>query len=651
MNINKSKANSWQFSEIPNIEEANFDKVLERFYKMRISGLVRENIQNSLDGKISKLQEPVIVRINTGDLLASEVPGIDEIKERISNLKGQSDYNRKTISYMQKQIKDDNTRYISFEDENTRGLSGAENGQSTDSKHTWSAYAYNKGVHAEIKESDLEKVRGGSHGVGKIASNAASDIHVTFFANCDELGKKHLGGTVQLIEHEYQNKYYRSTGYFAKKELLNDKKTKFYPFANNFSEIFQKNTRGLKIIIPYLRSEYDNENEIIKSVIEGFFVGIIQKKLIVFVNNQEISSETIMNFIEDPILYEQVVKECKTEFTPLYVKTYKKALPKKIMISNGVEDYEFDLYFEYNPEIPKGRVAIVRTVGMKIQDFTVSNHSRKPFNAVLIGSLNEDSYLKSLENESHTALSSEHIKDKEMAKRAKKFISNMSNVISKIIQTAFEEQNPTDGILNTGDVLYQQENNFKNELEKSTGSVLVNQGKKLIKSSTTKSNKNEGRGKQDNSKTSDQPQSPIKKKERKIRPPRIVGIEKTSSDADHFDSDEKELKKYAIYSEAVDRVILGDKEILELKINNIMNKSEFCNLELSVIDGMGNEQENEFILNNNYKSVIDVRTNTNCTIVDQQIQGVSIEDGVIKIELLLAENNNRSLKFIYYVEV
>lgn len=31
----------WQFSAIPNIEESNFNKTLERFYDMGITGLTR----------------------------------------------------------------------------------------------------------------------------------------------------------------------------------------------------------------------------------------------------------------------------------------------------------------------------------------------------------------------------------------------------------------------------------------------------------------------------------------------------------------------------------------------------------------------------------------------------------------------------------
>lgn len=60
--------NLWKFSIIPGIEESTFNKVLEKFYNYGISGLVRENIQNSLDGKLQETNEPVIIKIETGKI-------------------------------------------------------------------------------------------------------------------------------------------------------------------------------------------------------------------------------------------------------------------------------------------------------------------------------------------------------------------------------------------------------------------------------------------------------------------------------------------------------------------------------------------------------------------------------------------------------
>ena len=60
--------NLWKFSSIPGIEESTFNKVLEKFYDLGISGLVRENVQNSLDGKLPGSNEAVIVTIKTGKI-------------------------------------------------------------------------------------------------------------------------------------------------------------------------------------------------------------------------------------------------------------------------------------------------------------------------------------------------------------------------------------------------------------------------------------------------------------------------------------------------------------------------------------------------------------------------------------------------------
>ena len=43
--ISIKNKNLWKFSSIPGIEESTFNKVLEKFYDLGISGLVRENVQ------------------------------------------------------------------------------------------------------------------------------------------------------------------------------------------------------------------------------------------------------------------------------------------------------------------------------------------------------------------------------------------------------------------------------------------------------------------------------------------------------------------------------------------------------------------------------------------------------------------------------
>lgn len=645
LDLQKIKDSRWKFSPIPNIEESNFNKTLERFFEMGINGLTRENIQNSLDGHLPNSEKPVIVKIKTGTINNHDIPGIEDVKERIRNLEGHNHYTKETINHMKKRLHDEEVRYISFEDINTKGLTGARNGQSGSKKDTWSIYAYNKGVHFEEEDSEREVARGGSHGIGKIASNAASDLHVMYFANCDANGDQHLGGTVQLVEHEYENQAYRSTGYFTDIEFLASNRSKFYPYENNFNEVFKKDTRGLKIVIPYLREKYDDEKGIIKSICDSFFVAILENKLEVHVNDKVITRDTISKYIKNQEYYNQEITEAKKEFTPLYLETYLNMEPKEIVVNNMKEDFHFNLYFRYDERIPRGRVGIIRTVGMKIEDFTVSGNATKPFNAVLIGGLKEDAYLKSLENESHTKLSKDNFNDPKLNRQATRFINNLSREVAKIIDEAIQDHNPSDGKIDTEDILYVAEVQLKKDLKSSMGTVKVNNGKSLVKSSGNerqkeKRNKKQNKGQQEKSKNTE-----TKRKRDPLK------WQKSNDEADTTTEETKE--RYSAHPEMVQRVILNDKEMIKFDFTKSkqLNGIQSCDIALSIIDGMGNEYKDEVNLHDNYKEIRDMSTGKTCNYKKNIIKNVPIQDGIVNLQMKLNNTFNRSLKFVYYVEV
>lgn len=628
----------WQFSIIPCIEESTFNKILERFYNFGISGLVRENIQNSLDGKLKESNEPVIVTIKTGSISKNDIPGLDEIKERIKCLKGKNSYTKETIEHMKNKMDDEIVNYISFEDYNTKGLCGASKGQSDNMKDTWSIYAYNKGVHTEEEDESVEKSRGGSHGIGKIASNAASDLYMMYFANCDAEGNKHLGGTVQLIEHKFGDNHYRSTGYFTDVKHIGENKTKFYPFENKFHEVFSKDTRGLKIIIPFLRDQFNNEKEIIKSICDSFFIAILENKLEVIINGEKIDKNTIKNYIKNEKYYIQNIDEIKKDFTPIYFDTYLQEEPMDLKISDSKVDYEFKLFFKYDPEIFTGRVGVIRTIGMKIEDKKIKNNVRKPFNAVLIPkSIKEDAFLKSLENESHTELSYEHIKDQKLQKNAKKFINNISNEIAKVIEEAIKKNNPTDGMMDTKDIIYEIENTFKKDLSKAMSTVKLSAGNKEKDKVVVKI-------------PTDVPTKKDQRKNKKPNKPRKPAVKKAKPTEQ---SVERETTRYNANPEIVERVVVGDYEYVNFDFSSSddFKKSKLCDISIVVVDGMGNEYPNEFNMSKNYESVKDLSTSKNLKIEDNLIKGVKIKTGNAQIQLKLKEQYNRALKFVYYVEV
>ena len=631
----------WNFDVISAIQEVDFHKTLSDFYARGIDGVVRENIQNSMDAKLSD-KETVIVSIKCGEMNSKVVPGIDEIKERIHSLEEGNIYARETIEHMKESIAKDIIKYISFEDSNTKGLSGAKYGRSDENKGTWQAYAYKKGAHHIEEDHELEGSRGGSHGVGKIASNSASDIHTMFFANCDEFGNQHIGGTIQLIEHKYKDKFYRATGDFTDVRIDDNGNEIYYPFENNFDEVFRKDTRGLKIIIPFLREEFYDLKSIVKSVCDNFFVAIIEGSLVVDVNGININKDSIIEIVKNEDYYEeQDLSEIKKEFTPIYVDTKLKKEPIDVIIPDKKgNEYNFDLYIQYNKELKWGRTAIVRTIGMKIEDKKISSHVRDPYNAVLIPKGHkEDVFLKSLENESHTELSSEHIKNIEEKKNAKYFINKISAVIGEIIAEFIRQSNPSDGKIDTSDILYSVENKLKKDLKDIRSTVKTTKGKDKGKKETTVI-KTGNRKPKKTGKTKES----IKKK--------IKDIIKRSNPKDGNEIKRKRVR-HSMDPEFVKRLVLPDKEMVMIDFSNSNNyvSDGNCDISLSVIDGEGKEYEGEFDIVKNYKEIIDKNNSNVCNIESNMIKNVSIVNGKIKLELKTSSNFNEALKFVYFVEV
>lgn len=625
----------FQFSEIENIENVTFDNSLERFYNAGIVSTIKEDLQNSIDAKLNDADGPVKINLVIDEIDKDLLPGINELENHINSLRGFNTYIKKKVDYMKERISQKTVKVLTIEDSNTKGLSGAENGQSDNKNDTYGIYAYKKGVHFEEENEEKELKRGGSHGIGKIANNAASDIHLMYFANCDEYGNQHLGGKIHLIEHELNNEVYRDTGYYTKK-----KRSKYFPFKNdNNHPIFKKNSRGLKIIIPFLREEFSEPKDILRGVCDNFFISILNNTIEINItdkingNHLKVNSSNIQNIVTDESFYETDLSQIKKHFTPLYVNTYINNEPKEIQITNNDEQFNFKLYFEYDEEIATGRVAIVKTMGMKIEDFKIKNNVRKPFNAVLIGSYKEDAYLKSLENESHTSISDENIKDPTEKKRARKFISNLNRKIADIIQEHTQANVIESGILDTQDLIYEIDSSFKNQLSGSSEKVLVKdktiQKRKMAKEVRDGSNK----AKQDQKKQRTQKRIP-----RKIRP----------SDT------ENDVNDIIITPTSnVSRITAGNTEHLTLNLRDIENSEKWIrgNISFVVVDGMGKEHSNEANLKENYESIKEKNKDLYYNFDENTIYNVNINEGVITLVMELLNNGVNSLKFLYKIEV
>lgn len=625
----------WKFSEINMPENHTFDESLKAFYKYGINGLIRENIQNSLDARNEDSIDPVVVNITIGEMDYEDVPGIDEIKDRILSLNGGNDYSKKTINYMQKIVRDDSkpVSYLTMEDNNTRGLSGSKLGYDKENPTAYQAYAYSKGVHYEKEDKSL--VSGGSHGIGKIASNAASELFMMFFSNYDDEGYQTLGGNIQLIDHEYLGQAYRSSGYFT--DLNGDNYT---PYENqNFHEVFDKNTQGLKIIIPFLKSDYKSPGNIIKAVIDGFLLALLKNKLVVNLDGKIISKDTLESYLFNDGYYayddyEQLIKKDEN-FTPIYYQTYLNHYLKKIVVSDRRGDlFFFNVYFQHNEDFLKGSTALFRNMGMKIEDMKITGYVQKPYNAVLIPlSSNEDSYLKLLENQSHTKIDFKHFNDPEELENAKYFINQLHKAMASIIEEELEKLTPSEGELYTNDVLYEINTDFKkhsNQKATKLNGGLGDGPKTVVR--TTPTDQPGAVGKKTKS---------GKKKDKYLNPV----IRKLGGD---------ELKTYYIIStSAIRRTTYDQTEIVSIKLGDpeIAKEAKTCHLNITWFDGMGKEHIDQFDLKDYYSHILDVNDgNRYLDFENNRVLDIMIENQTIELEFKKTVlRNNHKLKL--YLEV
>lgn len=629
--------NLFKFSKSDHIENHVFDPSLEKFRHAIESGeasgaTIREILQNSMDAKDEGNDGPVHVIIKVDEIDRNVLPGIDQVFKHIESLIPQNEYTEETVNHMNSLKNQRKVTVLTAEDNNTKGLQGGNSGDPSSIFHT---FAYNKGKHNVEEDSQKESQRGGSHGVGKIASNAASDIHLMYFANCDKDNNQHLGGSVQLFDHQLNNSNYRGVGYFTGEDSHKNR----IPHPNDSKQdLFIKKSRGLKIIVPYLRKKLISEKDIVKAVINNFFVSIIDNLLSVTIQIHskalDINSETLNDILKNSDYYEQEISDLKNEFTPLYINTFKQMKAQTINIQLKEQDLKFKLYFDDSLEtIKKGRTAIVRSLGMKIEDFKVKNRAIRPYNAVLIGGPDEDEFLKSLENESHTELSTEGIRDPEKQQEAKYFLNTLNKELGKIIDESTIKKIKSDGKLDTSEILYRSTKSFTQSIEKNTSTVEIENKQSLTK-------KREKRKPRQNGNPGDG-EKPSPKKKINRKPRRLHTNSETGKNT------------ILLPPDIVNRVIVGKDEFLNFELKGIedVNGWNSCNISFKIVNGDGKEYDNEVNLTREYIKAIDLKSDNLYEITENEIKNVEIKNDRVLLRFTIADTHNSNLKYIYKLEV
>lgn len=283
----------WTFKEAAPGDRARESQV-EKFFNSdavsnRANAIVREGIQNSLDAAPNNSN--VKVRISVSSWSTTETTkrlpkymkgfyehlNVDSVKAKIPN-----------VPSLTEQF-----RYLVFEDFGTTGLEG-------DPKQWWPDehgqpnpffnYFRAEGI------SDKSEVARGRHGVGRLVFMFASRVRSIFGftrRNGSIEPEELLMGTSVLRNHWLNQKPYLPDGWFGALDQEDPRLTlpvqDDAPFLDEFKTDFsisRHGNNGLSVIVPWLSQDV-TEEEIIKSVLIGYYYPILRGTLVV-----EIAGET-----------------------------------------------------------------------------------------------------------------------------------------------------------------------------------------------------------------------------------------------------------------------------------------------------------------------------------------------------------------------
>ncbi len=449
---------NWDFPTTGGGKKTGFNEAGIQFFNDDILlSLAREMCQNSLDAKKEGSNEPVIVAFKSFHLKKDNFKDIG-----IANL---SAIIEKEINYAKKYYKNDKTPItfyseakkildsedilcLRISDFNTSGLTGSD--REIDSK--WDKNVKSEGF------SDNPTTSGGSFGIGKNAAFACSKLHTVFYSTLDEIGLTASQGVSKLSSCELDDgNYTQGTGYYGYIKNLPsgirlDCVEKQIFIDPSFRE---RNESGTDIYILGFDDRnksneiLDDENEgwvidFAASIIDNYFVSILDKKLIVRINDLELNDKTILeqfNYIysRNSDLFNQYTVDY---FNILATDKYDTKHETFSMFEPN--DVSFDIAFDTNF---KNRVGVIKGTGMKIFDKDKLPQISFYCGVLKLVGKEVNEYFRQMENPKHNEWHPSKMKDEKSAlKQYNKLFDFVRATIRKYVESSIPESMDAEGV-------------------------------------------------------------------------------------------------------------------------------------------------------------------------------------------------------------
>lgn len=283
----------WHFKPEGGADIGPNDPIHQMFKGNAYYSIVREAIQNSLDA-IDNQEKPVVIEFKYFDIKRTEFPNLFEIENHIKSCNDyyNNNYNAKTLfsgmneylNGIEKGKKRVNIKCLKISDFNTRGMTLNIN---TDSP--FYAFLRSSGVNAKTNQGS-----GGSFGFGKGAYFGLSPIKTLIVSTKDENKKYFFEGATRLTTHLDSKKNKLSAyGFYDNNNGNPTNELKDIP------EIFQRKEIGTDINIIGLWDDEYRDKQMLRSVLNNYWLSILNGKLEVKINDKIIDKNNLENIIID----------------------------------------------------------------------------------------------------------------------------------------------------------------------------------------------------------------------------------------------------------------------------------------------------------------------------------------------------------------
>jgi len=416
------------------------DSSIDTFKGHRLSSLVREIVQNSLDACLMRT-EPVTVAFDIVSIDKSTAPEVAQLKEHLllaketakkQDLAPAVDFYDRAVGLIDEKEK---INFLCIHDSNTTGLTGPISGPGG----AWFALTKGAGLSQKTSASSL-----GSFGHGSKAPFANSNVRSLFYLTKIEQGNKKeyrfQGKSILQSYSRSEHEMTQGTGFYGIQDgCLPLDGSDIPQWAIDIRENFSKDT-GTSIFVPHTIFELTSYPSIVITAIANFFYAIRKGSLIVKIGDSEVLNS--QNIEEKYRFYKEKLDEEFNEVDKDYLIDCFEAIETVVNCTHKGEQQiptfgRIDWYIRMNEEVESRSVAIARENGMLITRRAPALQrfpNLKPFDLFVCVTGDGSETLKTLENPEHNNFAFDRIDDEKKRKSAEKKYYVFSNAVRELLK-------------------------------------------------------------------------------------------------------------------------------------------------------------------------------------------------------------------------